>query len=93
MDQIDWNNPPQELRFVVNQKDNRVDYISDDINHRGYDTKLNIKRAFASGSKLVNIAISENGPFSKWKLVPEEDHTDYIDEIVKRHLTYRRINK
>mgnify|MGYP001558680310 CR=1 FL=1 len=40
MEKIDWSNPPQELRFVVNQQNNNVDYISDDTNHKSYDTGL-----------------------------------------------------
>jgi len=95
MEKIDWKNPPQELRFVVDLKNGKVDYISDDINHKGYDTKTNIKKAFACGSKLVNIAISESGPFSKWALIPEKDHVDYIEREKMtnnlRHLTYKKI--
>ena len=31
----------------------------------------------------------------KYELIPEQDHVDCVgeEEIVKRHLTYRRINK
>ena len=93
MEIIDWNNPPNQLRFVVNLNTGEVDYISDDLNHKGYNTKPEIERVFASGSRLVNIVINTKEPFHKYKLILETDHVDCIikEKISIRHLTYEKI--
>lgn len=94
MENIDWNNPPDKLRFLVDSHTRKVIYINDEINQAEYDTLQGIKETFASGQGLVNIVLSENGPSSKWKLIPKS-HADYLGEgkkgMSRIHLIYEKI--
>ncbi len=92
MKKLDWNNPPEQIRLVVNLQEQKNTYVQDTSTSESLKIANSIFKVFSAGSNLVNLTDIQKGLSLRYQKI--DGFSKYIKdekgkELLVRDLTYR----